>query len=175
MSAPFLGEIKMFAGNFAPRGYAMCDGQLLAISQNTALFSLLGTFYGGNGTSNFALPNLQNSVPVGAGNGVGLSPRVVGEAGGEAAVTLLSSEVPLHQHALRAFTGRGGTNFNTPANGSTLTSSQGGTLYTGATNTTMMNSGAVSIVGGSQPHNNYMPSLGLVFIVAMSGIFPARN
>src|SRR5262249_61698501 len=99
MSEPFLAEIKMFGGNFAPRGYANCDGQLLAISQNTALFSLLGTFYGGNGTSNFALPNFQGSVPVSQGQGPGLRQRILGEGGGSSTVALLQSEIPPHSHA----------------------------------------------------------------------------
>lgn len=175
MSAPFLAEIKMFAGNFAPRGYALCNGQIMAISQNTALFSLIGTYYGGNGTSNFALPNLQGNVPVGTGQGAGLSPRVIGETAGAPAITLIAPEVPTHQHAMRAYTGRVGTYYNTPQNGSALAASQGGTLYGPPNNLAPMNPGAVSIAGGSQPHNNTMPTLALSFVIALQGIFPARN
>src|SRR5438094_3262495 len=102
MSSPFVAEIRMFAGNFAPTGWATCDGQLLPISQNTALFSLLGTFYGGDGKSTFALPNFEGSVPIGQGQGPGLSDRFLGEASGTQSVTLLASEMPLHNHFLRA-------------------------------------------------------------------------
>ena len=175
MSAPFLAEIKMFAGTFAPHGYALCNGQILAIQQNTALFSLLGTYYGGNGTSNFALPNFQGNVAVGTGQGNGLTPRVIGESGGESAVTLTSGDVPPHQHSLQAYSNRVGTYYNTPKNGSALAASQGGTLYAAANNMTPMNPNIVSPAGGSQPHNNMMPTLAVTFVIALTGIFPARN
>ncbi|MBS0516962.1 MAG: phage tail protein [Proteobacteria bacterium] len=175
MSEPFVAEIKIFAGNFAPRGYALCNGQIMPISQNTALFSLIGTNYGGNGTSNFALPNLQGAVPVGSGQGLGLSPWVVGETQGAATHTLTSNEVPSHQHSMRAYSNRSGTYYNTPKNGSSLAASQGGALYAPANKPTPMNPGAVPTYGGSQPHNNMMPGLALSFVIALQGIFPARN
>src|SRR5689334_1228663 len=126
MSDPFLAEIRIFAGNFAPTGWALCDGQLMAISQNTALFSIINTFYGGDGKSNFALPNLQSSAPLGQGDGPGLTPRVIGEIGGEAYVTLLNSEMPVHNHAVTA-TNQVGTK-RTPA-GEDLAKSSGMNLY----------------------------------------------
>ena len=175
MSDPFLAEIKMWAGNFAPRGYALCNGQLMPISQNTALFSLLGTFYGGDGKSTYGLPNLQGSVPVGTGQGAGLSDRVVGETGGSSTCTLIATEVPKHQHAMHAYSGRVGTYYNTPKNGSALAASQGGALYGPPTNVAPMNPNTVSLAGGSLPHNNMMPTLALTFVIALTGIFPARN
>jgi len=108
MTQPFVAEVKMFGGNFAPRGWAFCNGQIMPIQQNTALFSLIGTFYGGNGTSNFGLPNMQGNVPLGQGQGPGLSLYNIGETGGTSNVTLLSSEVPPHTHTMQGFAGRGG-------------------------------------------------------------------
>jgi microcystin-dependent protein len=165
----------MFAGNFAPSGFALCNGQLLPISQNTALFSLLGTFYGGNGTSNFALPNLQASVPMGTGNGAGLSQHVIGETGGEATVTLLNQSLPQHQHALQAFAGRGGINVNVPASGAAITAGQGGVVYAAAAAPVAMNAQTIAPAGGGNPHNNLMPCLAVTFIIALQGIFPPRG
>ncbi|MBS0582318.1 MAG: phage tail protein [Proteobacteria bacterium] len=175
MSEPFVAEIKMFAGNFAPRGYALCNGQIMAISQNTALFSLIGTYYGGNGQNTYALPNLQGTVPVGTGSGAGLSPRVIGEQAGSATVTLTNSTVPSHQHVLQAYSNRAGTYYNTPKNGSALAASQGGALYAPANNPVPMNASSLQPAGGSLPHNNLMPSLAVNFVIALQGIFPPRN
>lgn len=164
----------MFAGNFAPQGWALCDGQLMPISQNTALFSLLGTTYGGNGTSNFALPNLQGAAPLMAGQGNGLSLRDLGEIGGEATVTLLASEMPAHAHTVQASNGPGGL---TPANNVWAKASHRGIdAYNSDPGThPLMSSAAIGATGGSQPHNNLMPYLVVTFIIALQGIFPSRN
>jgi microcystin-dependent protein len=176
MSDNFIGEIRIFPFNFAPKGWAMCDGQLMPISQNTALFSLLGTTYGGDGKSNFALPNLMGLAPMQAGQGPGLSLRDLGEAGGEQTVTLLASEMPAHNHSLQAFVGRG-SNVNTPGPAVTLSTSPGNFVYDSATPNppTAMAQGMLSMAGGSQPHNNLMPYLTLNFCIALQGIFPARS
>jgi microcystin-dependent protein len=175
MSSPFLGEIRLFAGNFAPFQWASCDGQILAISQFTALFSLLGTTYGGNGTSNFGLPNFQGSAPMGAGAGAGLTPRVLGERGGEQTVTLLMTEMPQHTHNLQSGTGgaRGGA--TTPAN-NFLGSGIAGTdrIYAPSGANSTMSPLAVSVIGSGVPHNNMPPYLCVFFIIAMAGVFPAR-
>lgn len=174
MAIPFLAEIKMFAGNFAPRGWALCNGQLLPISQNTALFSLLGTTYGGNGISTFALPNLQGSAPMHAGQGPGLTLRVEGESGGEQAVTLLTSQLPTHNHPVEAFNGGGtqvsATNGYWANDGAT----RGKQVYA-STQGASMNPAAFGTTVGDQPHNNMPPYLVLNFIIALQGIFPARN
>ena len=181
MSNPFVAEIRIFTGGFAPTGWALCDGQLLPISQNTALFSLLGTTYGGNGTSNFALPNLQGCAPMQAGQGPGLTLRDLGETGGEQTVTLLQTEMPAHSHT-----------FNCETNNGTVVTSSGNQLSKGfkgniqASNKLQMYSSAtqpnaqlnplsVSPAGGGQPHNNLMPYLGLTFIIALQGVFPPRS
>jgi microcystin-dependent protein len=173
MSSPFVAEIRIFAGNFAPTGWAACDGQLLPISQNTALFSLLGTFYGGNGQTNFALPNLQDSAPLGQGAGAGLTTRSLGEAGGSATTTLLASEIPLHTHALSAATARAGGRNPT---GQVLARSSGATVYTPTGQPDMpLHAQALALAGSSFPHNNMQPYLTLMFIIAMQGVFPARQ
>lgn len=169
MSDPFVAEIRMFGFNFAPTGWAQCNGQLLPLSQNTALFSLLGTFYGGDGKSTFALPDLQSSVPIHQGQGSGLSDYFLGQQGGSQFVTLLQSEMPLHTHNLIAseevvnannvqddFFGAGETRYAAPAN------------------VVQMAPQALSIAGGSLPHNNMMPYLVVNFCIAMQGVFPAR-
>lgn len=177
MADPFLAEIRIFGFNFAPTGWALCNGQLLPISQNTALFSLLGTNYGGDGKTTFALPNLQDRAPMQQGQGPGLSPRFLGEEGGEAFVTLINSEMPLHNHPPVQANTDGGDS-NTPTNG---VWSLGGAilglkLYNPATGTApIMNPAAFSIQGGSQPHNNMPPYLTLNFCIAMQGIYPARS
>ena len=173
MSEPFLAEIKMFAGNFAPTGYALCNGQLLPISQNTALFSLVGTFYGGNGVSTFGLPNLQGRTPMNTGQGPGLSQRDIGELAGEENVALITAEMPAHTHGPQA----GAFDLATPTNAIWASGAAGRTpppMYQTASNTTM-NPQAVGPAGGSQPHNNLQPYLTITFIIAMAGIFPSRN
>jgi microcystin-dependent protein len=174
MSNPFVAEIRIFAGNFAPRGWALCDGQILAISQNTALFSLIGTFYGGNGTSTFGLPNLQGSAPLGAGNGAGLTPRVIGEIGGEANVTLLSSQMPGHTHIPSCSAGAGTEIPPAGAVWAEAAATRGIKAYASSANTTMAPQ-AIGAVGGNLPHNNLPPYQVLTFIIALQGIFPARN
>lgn len=176
MSNPFLAEVRIFTGNFAPKGWAQCDGQLMPISQNTALFSLLGTTYGGNGTSNFALPNLQGCAPMQAGQGPGLSLRDLGETAGEQTVTLLQTEMPAHSHTAL---GASSSTATSPA-GNCWGEGQklgGADIYApSAANTNVpMNPFALSIAGGDQPHNNMQPFLGLMFIIALQGVFPARS
>jgi len=176
MSNPFVAEIRIFAGNFAPKGWALCDGQLLPISQNTALFSLLGTTYGGDGKSNFALPNLQGCAPLQAGQGPGLSLRDLGETGGEQTVTLLQTEMPAHSHSAQGSTG---SNQTTPVNNAWASGAKlgGGNLYfpTTPASNVQMNPFGTSITGGNLPHNNMPPFLGLTFIIALQGVFPARS
>jgi len=175
MSAPFVAEIRMFGCNFAPTGWAQCNGQLLPISQNTALFSLLGTFYGGDGKSTFALPDLQGSSPMHAGQGQGLSQRFLGEQGGTQFVTLLQSEMPVHTHGMQASNAFGAS--NDPAARLLARPFGGGNLYApGASNTlTPWNFQAVQIAGGSLPHNNMQPYLTVNFCIAMQGVFPPRQ
>lgn len=175
MSNPFLAEIRIFTAGFAPKGWAQCDGQLMPISQNTALFSLLGTTYGGNGTSNFALPNLQGCAPMQAGQGPGLTLRDLGETAGEQTVTLLQTEMPAHSHT--AF-GSTSSNATSPA-GNAWGEGQklgGADIYAPSGNNNQpMNPFALSLAGGNQPHNNMQPFLGLMFIIALQGVFPARS
>ena len=171
MGTPFLGEIKMFAGNFAPRGYALCNGQLLPISQNTALFSIMGTTYGGNGQTVFGLPNLQGSGPLHAGEGPGLSPYALGQQGGEAAHTLNVAEMPSHAHTLHA-TSTATT--GTPSSSTVLAATASAKIYGAAGNPVTMASPLGANAGG-QAHENRQPFLGLNFIVSLQGIFPARN
>ncbi|MQY09985.1 hypothetical protein SRB5_00890 [Streptomyces sp. RB5] len=165
---PFLGEIRMAGFNFAPVGWALCNGQLLSINQNTALFSLLGTTYGGNGTTDFALPDLRGRVPMHPGQGPGLSSHDLGEAGGTETVTLTTGELPPHTHALTGVNSRQDTNRvpgAAPANGG---------YYSTEAPTAAMHPGAVQPTGGGQPHPNVQPYLCVNFIIALSGIFPSR-
>lgn len=176
MTDPFLAEIRAVPFNFAPKGWALCDGQLLPISQNTALFSLLGTTYGGNGTSTFALPDLRGAFCVGWGQGPGLSDVVLGEEGGAEAVTLLTSEMPAHTHVASAVAGPGDQ--NSPSGSLWAEAHYGRALdkqYSSGAPTTSMSTSALSAVGGSQPHNNMPPYLTLNFIIAMQGVFPPRS
>jgi microcystin-dependent protein len=178
MSEPFVAEIKMFAGNFAPRGWATCDGQLLPISQNTALFSLVGTYYGGDGKSTFALPNLQGSAPLGMGQGSGLSDRVLGEVGGEEFVTLLPTEMPAHSHGINASTTLGTQTDPTGAVWAPAGAVRGGgppVYASGQGGAPAMNPQALSTAGGSLPHNNMPPFLTVTFIIALQGVFPPRG
>jgi microcystin-dependent protein len=174
MSSPFLAEIRIFTGNFAPVGWATCDGQVMPISQNTALFSLLGTTYGGNGTTNFALPNLQGAAPLNAGQGPGLTLRNQGESGGEQSVTLLGTEMPAHSHTAQAYAGAGGQG---PAGNSWSDPNERGIgAYAPSSGSNVaMNPMSLSASGGGLPHNNMMPYLCLTFIIALQGIFPARS
>lgn len=177
MTDPFVAEILMLGCSFAPRGFARCDGQLLPISQNTALFSLLGTMYGGDGRTTFALPDLRAAAPLGTGQGTGLSQRDTGETGGSPFVTLVESELPAHRHAV---SGRGaaglpphtsptnnlwaGTNdrpYVTPANA--------------AASPTSMAASALATAGGSLPHNNMMPYLAVTMVIALQGVYPPRS
>ena len=175
MSSPFVAEIRIFAFNFAPKGWAFCDGQLLPISQNTALFSLLGTTYGGDGKSNFALPNMQDSSPMHPGQGPGLSLHDLGEQGGEAAVTLLDTEMPAHTHQVQANTGASG--LASPANNvwASLPGRTPPPLYQSNAPNAPMSPQALSITGSSLPHNNRQPYLVLNFCIALQGVFPARQ
>jgi microcystin-dependent protein len=175
MSDQFLAEIRVFPFNFAPVGWAQCDGQILSIAQNTALFSLLGTTYGGNGFSTFALPNLQGMAPLDSGQGPGLAQRELGETGGETAVTLLATQMPSHNHSAQAFVGRG-TNANTPGPALTLSTGQGNFVYLGGVSpSATLDPSSLAPTGGSQPHNNLQPYLTLNFCIALQGIFPARS
>jgi microcystin-dependent protein len=168
----FLGEIRIFGGNFAPQQWALCDGQLLAIGQNAALFSLLGTAYGGNGTSNFALPNLQGQVPMDQGNGIGLTPRIIGETGGEPSVTLMSNQLPPHQHLFQGVNALG--TLSTPA-GNLLAEQRTLVPYATPAAGVGMAPQALGPAGGSSAHNNVQPYLVLTFIIALQGIFPSRG
>lgn len=173
MADPFVAEIRIFAFNFAPKGWAFCDGQILPLSQNTALFSLLGTAYGGNGKSNFALPNLQGNAPMHPGQGPGLSWHDLGETGGSETVSLLESEIPAHSHTLRAdVLDIADTNVVSP--NASLALSSGGTLYQGASNGNMA-ANAIVPAGGDQPHNNLQPYLTLNFCIALQGVYPPRG
>lgn len=175
---PYLGQIMIFAGNFAPNGWAFCNGQLLNISQYAALFSLLGTAYGGNGVQTFGLPNLQSRLPVDQGTGLGLSPYALGQIGGTNTVTITTQTMPIHTHTLNA-TKSGATSTTI---GSTLLPGTppgtGANFYTDSTPTpTLYNlaAGAVGMTGGGQPHTNMMPSLCVTFVIALVGIFPSRG
>jgi microcystin-dependent protein len=168
----FIGEIRMFAGNFAPKDWAFCQGQLLSISQNTALFSILGTTYGGDGRVTFALPNLSGRVPVGVGQGAGLTNRQLGEMSGTETVTLTTAQMPAHSHTVNAVTADGNQNLPTnsfPANTKTLDKE----YSTVAPNTTM-NPTMIGVSGGSQPFGVMQPSLGMNYIICVNGIYPSR-
>jgi microcystin-dependent protein len=171
---PFVAEIRIFPFNFAPKGWAFCDGQILPLSQNTALFSLLGTTYGGDGKSNFALPNMQGNAPMHPGQGPGLSLHDLGETGGSDTVSLLESEIPSHSHALvgNAFTATLGA----PSPTVDIAHPQGGNalidVLTGLVN---MSDSTVAPAGGDQPHNNLQPYLTLNFCIALQGVFPPRT
>ncbi len=174
MADPFVAEIRIFPFNFAPRGWAFCDGQLLPISQNTALFSLLGTTYGGDGRSNFALPDLQGRAPMHPGQGPGLSLHDLGETGGSDTVTLVQSEMPAHAHTLSGSSQPGED--ATPGS-EALARSVGASLYQTTTNANIVQLGpsALSPAGGSLPHNNLQPYLTLSFCIALQGVFPPRG
>ena len=174
MAEPFVGQIIMAGFNFAPRGYATCDGQLLSIAQNTALFSLLGTTFGGNGTTTFALPDLRGRVPIHQGQGPGLTDRTMGEVSGSENVTLIINEMPAHNHLINGLNSNG--NVKTPA-GNVLANVQGTAtnVYSNLAANSTMNNAAITSTGGNQPHNNMQPYLVINFCIAMEGIFPSRN
>ena len=173
MSDPFVAEIRMFGGNFAPRGWAQCNGQLLPISQNTALFSLLGTFYGGDGKSTFGLPNFQGTMPIAQGQGPGLSDRFIGEQAGSSTVTLLTAEMPAHTHAINAYQDDP-ADINTPSPSVILGTTAGLNLYGPGANSSLQPL-ALAPAGASAPHNNQSPYLVVTFILAMQGVFPPRS
>jgi len=172
---PFVAEIRVFGFNFAPPGWALCNGQLLPISQNTALFALLGTYYGGDGKTTFALPNLQGSAAVSQGQGPGLSQYFVGQEGGTPAVTLLQSEIPAHTHQAQA--SNEPAEVQAPAADRSLARSKPGYAYQSNTvdNLVQMSAQTTSVVGSSFPHENMPPALVLNFCIALQGIFPPRE
>jgi len=173
MSEPFLGEIRMGGWNFAPNGWALCNGQLLAINQNTALFSLLGTTYGGDGVQNFQLPNLQGRVAIHWGNGPGLSPYAIGQVGGSENVTLLANQMPQHTHQAKCHSEAG--NSKDPTNN--IWSKDAGVssaVFSNAAADGNMAPAAIAVAGGNQPHSNIQPYLCVTFVIAMLGIFPSR-
>ena len=172
MSEPFVGEIRMFAGNFAPRGWAFCDGQLLAVSQNDALFSLLGTIYGGDGRTTFGLPDLRGRIPLHQGTGPGLSPRPLGSKGGAENVTLTTNQLASHTHDWNANT--------EPATGSApagkvTAQAASPRIYSNQDQGADFASTVIANTGGSQPHTNLMPTLCINFIIALVGIYPSRH
>lgn len=176
MADPFVAEVRIFPFNFAPRGWAFCNGQILPLSQNTALFSLLGTTYGGDGKSNFALPNLQGRMALAPGQGPGLSLRDLGEAGGSETVTLLPGQMPAHSHQLMA---TGSPTSPSPA-GQAMSQAVSATstavpMYRNGSNKLAMAPDAVGMAGGSQPHNNMPPYLALNFCIALQGVYPPRT
>lgn len=166
MSNPFVGEIRMFGGNFAPAGWALCQGQLMPIAENDVLFQLLGTTYGGDGQETFALPNLSSRVPIHQGSGF-----TIGQNGGTESVTLTTQQLPVHTHAAACV---GGTNAgNSPSPGGNVWASQSATgVYANQPPANQMSQSAVSPVGGSQPHDNMMPYLPINFIISLFGVFP---
>jgi microcystin-dependent protein len=171
---PFVAEIRIFPFNFAPKGWAFCDGQLMSISQNTALFSLLGTTYGGDGKSNFALPDMQGNAPMHPGQGPGLSLHDLGETGGSDTVTLLESQMPSHSHGVMANINN--SNLAAPSPLGCYARSNPGTAYkTTTTGITPFSDSAIAPAGGDQPHNNMMQYLTLNFCIALQGVFPPRT
>ena len=174
MSEPFIAEIRIFAGNFAPRGWAFCNGQLLPISQNTALFSLIGTTYGGDGRSTTALPDLQGRAPMHPGRGPGLTSRRLGQRGGVEQVTLTEAQMPNHNHSIMAAVQPGST--NTPNTTTSLARSVGANAYNDNPTTNIaMADGVLENTGGSQAHNNLQPFLTMNFIIALVGLYPSRG
>lgn len=173
MADPFVAEIRIFPFNFAPKGWAWCDGQLMPLSQNTALFSLLGTTYGGNGKSNFALPDLQGRAPMHPGQGPGLSLHDLGETGGSETVTLLESEIPAHSHAVMASRAEGAT--REPVGQLTAAGIGGVVAYAAPGALTQLSPNTIAPAGGDQPHNNLQPYLTFYFCIALQGVFPPRG
>jgi microcystin-dependent protein len=173
--SPFIGEIKMFGANFPPLGWALCNGQLMAISQNEPLFTLIGTTYGGDGVNTFGLPDLQGRAPIHQGTGIGLSPYVIGQKAGVENVTLTTQQMPIHTHTASA---AGAGNTDTPVNGFPATDPAGNVAQFkkspfGATSN--MNAGAIQNAGGNQPHNNVQPVQVVTYIICLNGVFPPRS
>lgn len=173
MADPFLGEVRMFAGNFAPVGWEFCNGQLLGIAENDALFSLLGTTYGGDGQVTFGLPDLRGRTPIHQGNGAGLTPRTLGEVTGTEAVTLTSAQVPSHFHPVHATSGVGTT--ADPTGASWAAASTGEKQYTQGAPNVFMAASATTAGGGGLPHENMAPFQAVSFIIALQGIYPSQN
>ncbi len=173
MADPFVAEIRIFPFNFAPKGWAWCNGQLLPLTQNTALFSLLGTTYGGDGKSTFALPDMQGNAPMHPGQGPGLSLHDLGEMGGSETVTLLESEIPVHTHTAMGYQSDPADRFN--ANNASLARSNNGQAWGPPNSLTSMAFQALAPAGGSLPHNNMQPYLTLYFNIALQGVFPPRG
>lgn len=173
---PYLGDIRLFAGSFAPVGWVLCDGRLLAISQNDALYAIIGTTYGGDGVNTFGVPDLRGRLPVGQGNGPGLTSRVIGQQFGVESVTLLTDQIPSHNHTLNASTAMPSTS-PSPA-GTVFAHSDADKIYvsspTGPVPETL-NPATVQAAGGTQPHNNIMPTTAINYIMCVAGIFPSRN
>lgn len=175
MSEPYIGEIRMFGGNFAPRGWAFCDGQLLSIAQNSALFSILGTIYGGDGRTTFALPDLRGRVAIGPGNGPGLSSYREGQRGGTETVTLNTNEIPSHSHTIVVGATEEDGNSNEP-NGNVLANSANFGYYTGGPEANVSLGGvSAGNTGGNLSHENRQPFLAIYYIIALQGIFPPRS
>ena len=168
---PFVGEIIMFGGSFAPRGFALCDGQLLNVSQNDALFSLLGTIYGGDGRTTFALPDLRGRVPIHQGQGPALSDRRIGSNGGVEGVTLTLDQIPSHQHLLKGST----NNVTTPDPGGQVLATASPFAYLNGAPGAALNSAALGMTGGNQAHPNIMPFQCINFCIALFGVYPSRN
>jgi microcystin-dependent protein len=172
MSQPYIGEIRMFGGNFEPAGWAFCDGRLLAISENDALFNLIGTTYGGDGEETFALPDLNGRIPIHSGTGPGLSNRILGEKAGTESVTLTVNQIPAHTHGFAASTAVG--NQTNPAN-EVVGASPNVRLFRPVAPNVAMSASAIGTIGGSQPHENLMPFLCVNFIISLFGIFPSQT
>jgi len=173
MCDQFLGEIRMVGFNYAPEGWALCNGQLLKIAENTALFSLLGTTYGGDGNNTFALPDLRGRVAIHQGSGSGLTPHLMGDKGGFESVTLAANEMPAHNHKLKATTDTAGA--NSPGGNALATLPRGTSIYGGPQNLVDMASQAVDNAGGGQAHHNMQPFLVVNFIIALTGLYPSRS
>ena len=180
MTNVFLGQIAMFGGNYAPRLYAFCNGQTMGIAQNTALFSLIGTYYGGNGVTTFALPDLQSRLPIHTGQGPGLSPYAIGQVGGAANITITTQTMPAHTHMLQATPAQATANTIGPSVvPGQPTAGNPPSFYVApgspAPLPEVLASGVCGVTGGNQPHSNLMPSLCISFIIALQGIYPSRN
>ena len=171
MSVPFVGEIRIFGGNFAPAGWAFCDGALMPISENETLFQLIGTTYGGDGQNTFAVPDLRGRLPMHMGTGPGLSTRQIGESGGAETVTLTAQQIPIHTHAPQADSNSG--NQTTPQNG--IWAAVPASRYSSSAPNLAMNNTLIGSAGGSQPHENLMPYLAISFIISLFGVFPTPN